>query len=526
MAPETYRLAFAHGLGDNVMLTSLLRQLRRQRPGCRIELTVKPPRVSLFDGLADQITGVDEFAFLPLEINSLSWQFCEESRHDSPSTNTERCLREVFGLEPSPKAWGYQVHVDRAKRQVARDWLASIPRKHAKAAVLHYRGNALKDRKDLDDRTAAAIVRYLDAAGYDALIWDANDRSPLPEAGFGQRIDEAPPLFDTVPGDCGMLAALLAEVDLVVGIDSGILHLASAVGTRAIGCWVRHHPLHFFCPDATTTHLLPKKEWHSSHRWLVQPPIETGLAFFEAHYDHRYYLDVPGCNDLAATIDDVLQGELRTRQCRYLPGRHEADARLCRWLAKTGPWTRDGWGCLPPIPVDRHVGFDVLLRHLMDCDRPTVIECGTTRAANDFGGAGCATSIFGLFLEHHGGELHSADNHPAHVQFAESWVREHGPSVQVHQSDSVAWLKDFSGHADLVYLDSMDLEDAGHAEHCLAEAQAAAPLVNPGGLIAIDDTPEVSGRLHGKGSLAAPWLESQGWQTVHAGYQRVLRKPA
>jgi hypothetical protein len=508
------------------MLTSLLRQLRHNQPDCRIELTVKPSRVSLFEGLADEIIGLDDLFSLPLDVNALPWHFCETSYADSPSTNTEACLRDTYGLTPAPEAWGYSVRIDPAKRQAARAYLDSLPRQHPKTCILHYRGNALKDRKDLDDRTAAAIIRSLNARGYDALIWDANDRSPLPEHGIGQRIEETPPLFDSKPGCCGTLAALLAEADLVVGIDSGILHLASAVGTRAIGCWVRHHPLHLFCPDKTTTHLLPKKEWHSSHQWLlhdVNGKWDVPLGFFEAHYDHRTYIDVPGCNDIALTVDEVLEGIEPTSEPVYL-AQPEHDLRLRNWLAKMPDWTRQGWDYLPPITVDRAKGFDVLLRHLKGCCNPTVIETGTTRAPNDFAGAGCATSIFGQFIQHHGGELHSVDSSERNVEFGRSWVREHGPRVQVHQADSVQWLQAFSGQADLVYLDSMDLEQPEHAAHCLSEAQAIAARVKPGGLIAFDDTPEVNGQIEGKGKLAVPWLLGQGWQRVHNGYQQAMRK--
>jgi hypothetical protein len=87
----------------------------------------------------------------------------------------------------------------------------------------------------------------------------------------------------------------------------------------------------------------------------------------------------------------------------------------------------------------------------------------------------------------------------------------------------VTWLSAQQGSFfDLVYLDSLDTDRPGHAEHCLAEAQAALPLMEAGGLIAMDDTCWTRGSFRGKGALAVPWLLQQGWRILHSGYQTVL----
>lgn len=519
VASQTHRIAFAHGLGDAVMLTSLLRQLRAHDPDCRIEIACAPYRAALFGGLADEITPTASFFGFP-DHRRLSWPLCEVSYHDSPSTNAELSLREVYGLSPRPDCWGYHVNVDPAKRELARDYFAGMPRRHAKLAIVHYKGITGKEKKDVDDYTAAAIIKHLEARGYDVLIWDANERSPLPEAGIGQRIEEAPPLFDSQPGDCGMLAALLAEADLVVGVDSGLLHLAAAVHTRAIGLWVRHHPLHFFCPDRAVTHLVPKCTWLHGERWLVKKPIDAGVAFYEANYDWRYYSELP------ATVAEVLEGiEPAGSGCRYLGAEHrEQDRRMRHWLGKMNG-VRHGWGDLGPISVDRREGFDVLLRHLRGISDPVIVETGTTRAADDFAGAGSATSVFGLFCQCHGGELHSVDLDRQACEFALSWCREFGRRVFIHHGDALEMLAEFERPIDVAYLDSWDADLPGADEHGLQEAKAAAPLVKPGGLIAFDDTPRVRGVLRGKGALAVHWLERQGWRRLHDGYQKILRKP-
>ena len=100
-----------------------------------------------------------------------------------------------------------------------------------------------------------ALIDQLQQAGYRAVLVGGPD-----EANEAARIAQAckqPPLALTGKTTLGQLAAVLAHCALMIGSDSGPLHLAAALGTRVVGLygptnWVRYGP--FGQPDAVRRH--------------------------------------------------------------------------------------------------------------------------------------------------------------------------------------------------------------------------------------------------------------------------------
>ena len=93
--------------------------------------------------------------------------------------------------------------------------------------------------------------------------------------------------------------------------------------------------------------------------------------------------------------------------------------------------------------------------------------------------------------------------------------------------DSVSYLMGRTAAVDVAYLDSLDTDQPGHAEHCLREAEAVSRLIGPGGLILIDDSPPDGDGWSGKGRLAIPWLIARGWVLEPvSSHQAVLSRPA
>ena len=89
-------------------------------------------------------------------------------------------------------------------------------------------------------------------------------------------------------------------------------------------------------------------------------------------------------------------------------------------------------------------------------------------------------------------------------------------------TDSVAWLKGGSEPIDLLYLDSLDADEARCAEHGLAEIQAAYPRLRSSSLVACDDTVYRANAFHGKGAYVVPWLIERGWRILFSGHQTIL----
>src|SRR5206468_12527752 len=91
----------------------------------------------------------------------------------------------------------------------------------------------------------------------------------------------------TGTGDAEALAALIELSALMIGVDSGPLHVAGATSTPTIGVWTKHHPLHYFAHAGNVTHLVPE-----AHADLIRGERATGEAYFRDHYRFRTYQDL------------------------------------------------------------------------------------------------------------------------------------------------------------------------------------------------------------------------------------------
>ena len=172
--------------------------------------------------------------------------------------------------------------------------------------------------------------------------------------------------------------------------------------------------------------------------------------------------------------------------------------------------------------ADRHQTFDCLLRETTRrFADPLMIETGCIRQAEDWS-AGYSTYLFAAYLDGRAaGSLHSVDLNPQHLRFAAEIIKPFERRATFHESDSVAWLKSFTPPIDVLYLDSLDAQIPGHAEHALAEIAAGASNLHEQSLILFDDTVWNNGWA-GKGAKAVPWLMDNGWRILKAGYQVLL----
>ena len=185
----------------------------------------------------------------------------------------------------------------------------------------------------------------------------------------------------------------------------------------------------------------------------------------------------------------------------------------------TSTW-RKYFDDISPRLNKRRTSFETMFEFLSDIKHPTIIETGTYREEDNYEGDGCSTLLFDKYIECHGGTLISIDNDPKACQLTRKATTE----ALVLERDSVEGLGEMEGRADLLYLDSYNIEDWNNdwapAAHHLKELFAAKNIICPGTLIVVDDNIQtITGNLIGKGRLINEVMESLGIEPYIFGYQ-------
>lgn len=238
---------------------------------------------------------------------ALEWREARDGHAAWPSTKATRCLREVFGIEPIPELCRYVIEPAAGATAAARRYLADVCRAEPNAegrfpaVLLHYEGNTSAERKDLPQDVAREVCETVIRCGLTPIVLDWDRRSPLVDNTriFNPGADHA--LWGgTGTGDAQALAALIAASRMMIGIDSGPLHVAGATSTPTIGVWTRHHPVHFFDLADNVTHLVP-----GDHERLVQHP--SALECFRREYRFQVYKQL--LVELPALVESRLTGQ-------------------------------------------------------------------------------------------------------------------------------------------------------------------------------------------------------------------------
>ena len=368
--------------------------------------------------------------------------------------------------------------------------------------VLHTHGVTHGDRKNMPAELVREICReLLRSTEATVLLLDGENRvSPPPH----WRIRHLAHDFGRLSTE-GLLA-LLAGVDLIVGVDSGPLHAARFTPTPAIGVWMGNgSPATWSLPRRQQVNIVVGRE---SRAWSKRARVPFNIL----ECDDPAWL--PGL--LGRTARRMLSG------CRYLGPRDLGrDILLQQFVLDWQGGTDNAFGGFN----DRDRGFDRLLRVAAQrFERPRIVETGCIRTEEDFRGAGFSTLLLGIFAAGRGGELISVDHEARHCEFARRAVAGLGRAAQVVERDSIEWLGQNQDAIDVLYLDSRDTDQPGCAEHALGEIQAAGRALAPQALVALDDTCYANGTFLGAGALAVPWLLERGWRILYSGHQTILSR--
>lgn len=376
-------IEFRHGLGDAVQLTAVLKHLRRERPDWVIDIAALPGKTSAFRGLCRRtfVIGRDSYNHANYAQRfALDWAECWGAFEGVPSTKVSLCLQGVFGIPPRLEDCRYAIDIGPEARAAADEYLRDIcpagpgPDGRYPVMWLHYQGNTAIDRKNLTADHAADACRAAVEAGLIPAVFDWDSRSPLPD----QKTIFCPynrhPLWQGLgTGDAERIAALIEASALMVGIDSGPLHVAGATSTPTIGVWLRHHPVHFFDPHPHVLHVVPDNvdsyaRGPAAHRFFCEhyrrqsyrPPGQLSMALRRAILESRG-LDAPALE--APPLLQELAG-------RYLYRRVGHDERPMR-LEPDGTISEGAAGCehrwFPRQTHDGAVMLDIFGEHGVIC---------------------------------------------------------------------------------------------------------------------------------------------------------------
>lgn len=166
----------------------------------------------------------------------------------------------------------------------------------------------------------------------------------------------------------------------------------------------------------------------------------------------------------------------------------------------------------------------VLGRLVSEFGFKTIVEIGSVRqpmrhAMNAFDPVCCNDGHSTFFLAATGAEVFTVDIEPACAAFLETAKSEYA-NLHAFTGDGIAFLRDFDGDIDVLFLDAWDvIAGTDYAEKHLEAYHVALPKLAERCVVQIDDTDILNG---GKGRLVIPQMIRDGFDLVTWGRQAIL----
>ncbi len=289
----------------------MLKHLRKYRTGWNVDVRVGRGKHTALVGLCRRVyTDQDPDPVGPYDsIADLGWYENYLRFPDRPNSKVTNCLQEVFGIDYDPSLGRYQLEAPPDALHRAAMYLRTIGchEQDGKfdSVIIHYEGNTSPSKKNLHHWQAQAFVDLILRAGKKPIIFDWDNRSPLPNqvTVFNPKCGVGDVWGGFGSGDAATIAALIRLSTAMVGIDSGPGKIASTTETPFLCCWRGHHPIQFHDPAPNTVHLVPE-----NHRGMPPACDDPRVGdYFERHYQ---FLTYQGEHGLVARVLGWLQGVL------------------------------------------------------------------------------------------------------------------------------------------------------------------------------------------------------------------------
>lgn len=305
---------FAHrndrrGLGDAVQFNIVLRHIKKFNPDWNLFGETTVGKDTCHTHLMNKVFIVEEGGFkgefdriIDLkfdEPNNETSHYCLE--YNVPATKPTHTLIKDFGLLPDKSLFYYDIKINESTKRIARKFIDAMP-KNKGIVIIHYEAASSPRNKNMEVNDVKKLCDCLLTNGYTPLIFDWHGKSPLPDDKRIFRTDKNHPIWEGKgTGDASMIAALIENARLFIGVDSGPLHLAACTKTPSIGYWKLHHPVHFFDLSTNVTHLVPG----DARRFIKAVNRHAVENYFNENYKHFYYH-----NDRGDAVIDAVCREL------------------------------------------------------------------------------------------------------------------------------------------------------------------------------------------------------------------------
>ena len=170
----------------------------------------------------------------------------------------------------------------------------------------------------------------------------------------------------------------------------------------------------------------------------------------------------------------------------------------------------------------RFKSFEFTLLEALKRNHKVLVETGVARGKQKFlffskinWKDGMSTLIFSEFAKHVNGSLSSCDIDKKNVENAKKFTKKNKEFINFFVKDSIKFLFEFDKKIDLLYLDSLDGQLAGAAEHQLKEIKAAEKNLHERSLVLLDDK-------GAKTNLSIDYMLKNNFKIINETDQQVL----
>ncbi|QDV53287.1 glycosyltransferase family 9 protein [Gimesia fumaroli] len=499
---ESRPVKFFHGLGDSVYFAHSLPLYAKR--GHKLKIRCRPDKHILY-----KPTGLEIITTNQNHVQRHPWKHPPRIDQLHPWSNNKAGMN--LSRQPMPEIgepdelWdeycAIQLNIepflsDKSRAEV-RLLIEELPRP---LILLHTMGNSLPRRKNISPEiTVELYQQLLDRTSGTIILLDWDNRVPRTSNKRVRHLTDDLRCLNTEE-----LLTLMTMSDLLIGIDSGPLHLTRYTNTPAIGIWTHHFPSHFTLPRERTLHTVIRALAGKNKTRQLRTPFNIVEQTTGSEHEPGILADL-----------SVRMLEKPRYLTKSLIG---ADVQLQKIVEEHDQRVFGH--------QDNHQGFDLLFEEIVKhFEAPVIVETGMIKPKENWEGATFSTYLFGAFCSKYGGRVESVTLSEWSCKFANLWRELLKKSVCVHHEHACSFLDSLDDRSiDVLYQGSIDSDRSPCAQDYMEELKSAYPKLHDHSLIAYADTPCRKDTSRRRGKLAIPWLRERGWEVLHEGHLVILCK--